>query len=124
MGIGIKLQRIQTEDFIWVIYFFIALFAIISDAYEKNFLLTNNYKSQKKYKTINIAIFIVALCIYVYFVLIRYEDINTLKREVTKKEVLNQHLGLISSLLFLVGGAIALYVEITSNTPEEDIGLV
>ena len=46
MGIGIKLQRLNTEDFIWVVYFFIALAAIISDVYERNFLITNNKNSQ------------------------------------------------------------------------------
>lgn len=58
MGIGIKLQRLNQEDFIWIIYVFIALFAIISDVYERNYVLTNNKKSQKKFKTINITIFI------------------------------------------------------------------
>lgn len=116
MGIGVKLQRLREEDFIWVIYFFIALFAIISDAYERNFILTNNLKSQKKFKTINITIFIVALFIYVYFVLVNYENVLALKRDVSKKEGLNKHLGLVSALLFLIGGVIALYVELTSDT--------
>lgn len=115
MGIGIKLQRLNTEDFIWVIYFFIALFAIISDVYERKFLVNQDYKSQKIYKTINITIFIVALFIYVYFVLINYEDIKELKTNVTKKEVLNQHLSLIAALLFLVAGVINLYVELTGD---------
>lgn len=121
MGIGIKLQRLNTEDFIWVIYFFIALFAIISDVYERKFLINQDYKSQKIYKTINITIFIVALFIYVYFVLINYEDIKELKTNVTKKEVLNQHLSLIAALLFLIAGAINLYIELTGNAPDVEL---
>lgn len=122
MNIGIKIQRTRREDLIWVIYFFIALAAIISDHYERIFLLTKNPQSQKKFKTINIAIFIVALFIYLYFVFLNYEDISELKRNATKKEVLNRHIGLISALLFLVGGVLALYAEIFS-TNSEDIGL-
>jgi len=121
MGIGVKLQRINTEDFIWVIYFFIALAAIISDTYEKKFLLNNDLISQKKFKTINITIFIVALFIYVYFVFINYEDIKILKRNASKKEVLNQHLSLIAALLFLIGGVINLYVELTGDTPDVEL---
>lgn len=121
MNIGIKLQRIQTEDFIWVIYFFIALFAIISDTYEKKFLTEKDLKAQKKFKTINITIFIVALFIYVYFVFINYEDISILRKNATKKEVLNQQLSLISALLFLVGGVISLYVELTSDVPDVEL---
>lgn len=122
MGIGVKLQRLRREDFIWVIYFFIALFAIISDSFERKFSLNNkDLKSQKIYKTINITIFIVALFIYVYFVLINYEDVQALKKDVTKKEGLNKHLSLISALLFLVGGALALYVELTGGTPDFEL---
>ena len=121
MGIGIKLQRINKEYFICVIYFFISLFDIISDTYEKKFLINNDKKAQKTYKTINITIFIVALFIYVYFVFINYQDVNELKREASKKEVLNQHLSLISALLFLVGGAIALYVELTGDAPDVEL---
>lgn len=122
MGIGVKLQRLRREDFIWVIYFFIALFAIISDSFERKFSLNNkDLKSQKIYKTINITIFIVVLFIYVYFVLINYEDVQALKKEATKKEGLNKHLSLISALLFLVGGSLALYVELTGGTPDFEL---
>lgn len=121
MGIGVKLQRINTEDFIWVVYFFIALFAIISDTYEKKFLVNKDLKAQRIYKTINITIFVVALFIYVYFVFINYEDVNTLKKEAAKKEVLNQHLSLISALLFLIGGVIALYVELTGEASDVEL---
>lgn len=121
MNIGIQLQRINTEDFIWVIYFFIALAAIISDTYEKQFLINKDLKSQKIFKTINITIFIVALFIYVYFVFINYQDVKTLKREASKKEVLNQHLSLVAALLFLVAGAINLYVELTGDAPDVEL---
>lgn len=121
MNIGIQLQRIDTEDFIWVIYFFIALAAIISDTYEKQFLINKDLKSQKKFKTINITIFIVALFIYVYFVFINYQDVKALKRDASKKEVLNQHLSLVAALLFLVAGVINLYVEITGDAPDVEL---
>lgn len=121
MNIGIQLQRIDTEDFIWVIYFFIALAAIISDTYEKQFLINKDLKSQKKFKTINITIFIVALFIYVYFVFINYQDVKALKRDASKKEVLNQHLSLVAALLFLVAGVINLYVELTGDAPDVEL---
>lgn len=121
MNIGVQLQRINNEDLIWVIYFFIALAAIISDVYERQFLITKDPASKKKFKTINIAIFIVALFIYVYFVFINYQDVKTLKREATKKEVLNQHLSLIAALLFLIAGAVNLYIELTGDEPDVEL---
>lgn len=124
MGIGIKLNRLRTEDMIWIIYLFISIAALISDKYERDFLLTKNYQSQKKFKLINITIFIVAFFIYFYFVIINYQDINSLKKEATKKEVITSHVALIAALLFLVGGIINIWVELNRDTPDEDVGII
>jgi len=124
MNIGIKLNRLRTEDMIWIIYLFISIAALISDKYERDFLLTKNYQSQKKFKLINITIFIVAFFIYFYFVIINYQDINSLKKEATKKEVITSHVALIAALLFLVGGIINIWVELNRDTPDEDVGII
>ena len=124
MNIGIKLQRLKTEDLIWVIYFFIVIGALLSNHYERNYLYTHNASNQKNFRLLNITIFSVAFIIYLYFVIINYEDVTTLKKDATKKEVLNVHIGLISSLLFLVGGALALVGEINRPGPDEDIGFI
>lgn len=124
MNIGVKLSRLNREDFIWFIYFFIALFAIISDKFERDFTLTGNEQDKKIFKTINITILTVAFFIYLYFVLINYEDIHALRRDATKKEVIVSHASLVAALLFLVGGIIALWAEINRDTPPEDLGII
>lgn len=124
MNIGFKLKRIKEENFIWLIYFFIIIAALLSNAYEEYFLKTNNYHNQKIYQTLNITIFCVAFFIYLYFVIITYEDVEQLKKTSTKKEVINAHLKLIAALLFLVAGGIALYAELTKDTPDTDLGIV
>ena len=124
MNIGEKLKRLKNEDLIWLIYFFIVIGALMSNNYEKNYLLTGNSSNQKKFKVLNITIFSVAFFIYLYFVLLNYEDVATLKKDATRKEVLNAHIGLISALLFLVAGALALIGEINRGGPDEDIGFI
>lgn len=124
MNIGVKLSRLNREDFIWIIYLFIALFALLSDKYERDYLLHNNLVSHKKFKTINITILIVAFFIYLYFVLINYEDIKSLRCNITKKEVITHHASLVAALLFLVGGLISIWVEINRDTPLEDVGII
>ena len=84
----------------------------------------NQSQSQKKFKLINITIFIVAFFIYFYFVIINYQDINSLKKEATKKEVITSHVALIAALLFLVGGIINIWVELNRDTPDEDVGII
>ncbi len=124
MNIGEKLKRLKNEDLIWLIYFFIVIGALMSNNYEKNYLLTGNSSNQKKFKVLNITIFSVAFFIYLYFVLLNYEDVATLRKDATRKEVLNVHIGLISALLFLVAGALALIGEINRGGPDEDIGFI
>lgn len=124
MNIGVRLQRLNNEDMIWIVYLFIAIAAIISDKFEREFILNKNPIANKKFHTINIIVLTVALFIYIYFVFINYDDVNTLKREATKKEVILNHASLIASLLFLVGGIITLFVEINrANNIDEEIGL-
>lgn len=124
MNIGIKLQRISEENFIWVVYFFIIIAALLSNAYEKYFLETKDFRMQKIFKTLNITIFCVAFFIYLYFVVISYQNVQELRETSTKKEVLSAHLQLIASLLFLVAGGIALVAEINREDPDTDIGVV
>ena len=124
MNIGIKLQRIKTEDFIWTIYFFIALASLISDSIERDYILTNNPKNKKIFKTINISVLTVAFFIYLYFLLINYDNVKNLRRNATKKEVLASHLALIGSILFLVGGISTLISEINRDTEDDNIGFI
>ena len=124
MNIGVKLKRLNEENLIWIIYFFIIIAALLSNAYEEYFLKTGDLKKQKVFKTLNITVFCVAFFIYLYFVIISYEEVEELKRTSTKKEVINAHVRLIASLLFLVAGGLALYAEINQDTPDTDIGIV
>lgn len=123
MNIGVRLQRLNNEDMIWVVYLFIAIAAIISDKFERDFVLSKNPIAHKKYRTINITVLTIALFIYIYFVFTNYEDVSTLKRETTKKEVILSHAGLVAALLFLVGGIITLFVEINRTSGLDDVEL-
>ena len=124
MNVGIKLQRISEENFIWVVYFFIIIAALLSNAYEKYFLDTIDLRNQKIFRTLNITIFCVAFFIYLYFVIISYENVQELRESSTKKEVISAHVQLIASLLFLVAGGLALYAELNRDEPDTDIGVV
>ena len=124
MNIGVKLQRLSEENLVWVVYFFIIIAALLSNAYEKYFLETGDLRKQKIFRTLNITIFCVAFFIYLYFVIISYESVQELRDNSTKKEVLSAHVTLIASILFLVAGGLALWSEINRENPDTDIGVV
>ena len=124
MNIGVKLQRLSEENLVWVVYFFIIIAALLSNAYEKYFLETGDLRKQKIFRTLNITIFCVAFFIYLYFVIISYENVQELRDNSTKKEVLSAPVTLIASILFLVAGGLALWSEINREDPDTDIGVV
>lgn len=118
-----KLNLLKEEDFIWLIYFFIITFAIISNKYERNYIITKNERYLNKSKKINSTILIVAFLIYFYFVIVTIKNFDILKRNASKKEVKVAFERLIANILFLVAGAIALYADFDNNTTGTDIAI-
>lgn len=119
------LKKIKIEDLIWLINFFIVLFALTSNNFERDYIINGNLKSEKTYKTINIALFLVAFTIYAYFVYTRYEGIQELKNTSTKKDVFITHLNYVSAILILIGAGIGVYTEIASeNVAQEQVDIV
>ena len=118
-----KLRLLKEEDFIWLIYFFIIIFALISNNFERDSLCNQNKTSSNSAKKINSTILIVAFLIYLYFVLATIENFDLLKRNGSKKEVRVAFERLIANILFLVAGAIAIYADYDSNTIGTDIAI-
>ena len=123
MNIFNRLQRINNENKIWIIYFFIAAFALLANSYEKDFLLKKDINAYQKEKTIHIVIFLVAFFIYLYFVLVITEDLTNMEKNFNDNKYRNTFLQLIAALLFLIGGAIYLIQEVSTNDLEE-IGFI
>ena len=118
-----KLKRLDREDLIWIIYFFIATFALLSNKLDRDFLLTKDYNAYKKEKIINISIFFVAFFIYLYFVMLLNSDLNNMEKNFSNKKYRSTYIQLIAALLFLVGGFIYLFNEIFLND-ELDVGII
>lgn len=123
MDILNRLKRLKTEDFIWITYFFIASFAILSNVYERDYIKTNNITSFRKSKNINIVLFFIAFFIYLYFVLLFTKDLSNMEKNFNNPRYRNTLLQLIAALLFLIGGAIYLIQEVISYDSNE-IGFI
>ena len=117
-----NLRLLKEEDFIWLIYFFIVLFALIANSFEEKYIFTQNKKFQKNGRYINITLLIVALIIYLYYVSIAIEDIYLNKNKSLKKQRVNFE-RLITTLVFLVGGALSLYTELDDNSGDVDLAI-
>ena len=82
-----KLKRLKNEDIIWIIYFFIVVFALYSNKLDRDYLLKKDKEAYKREKSINITIFFVAFFIYLYFLLLLTEDIGSMEM----MKIIGQH---------------------------------
>lgn len=114
------LLELNQEDFIWIIYSFIVLGALISNVLERDWVLKHHSKSYRSFHTINLTIFIISFFIYAYFVWLNYKHIKELRGNVTLKELFLNEANFVASCLFLVGGIIYIITELFSNSFETE----
>ena len=119
-----KLKRLKNEDIIWIIYFFIVVFALYSNKLDRDFLLNHDNEAYKNEKRINIGIFFTAFFIYLYFVLLLTEDLGNMERNFNNEKYRSTFIQLIAALLFLIGGSIYLINEIVRRDDDFDVGLI
>lgn len=110
-----NLDEIKIENIIWIIYIFLSIFALISNYYESKYQTFQIFQDKQKYRCINIAIFEVALIIYLYFLYVHFKHINNQNKY--------SYISTFGSILFVVAGAIFLYCEV-KTAQEENIGFI
>lgn len=119
-----KLKRLRNEDIIWIIYFFIVVFALYSNKLDRDYLLNHDNSAYKSEKYINIGIFFVTFFIYLYFVLLLTEDLSNMERNFNNDNYRSTFIQLIAAILFLIGGSIYLINEIVRKDDDLDVGLI
>ena len=119
-----KLKRLKNEDIIWIIYFFIVVFALYSNKLDRDYLLNHDNSAYKSEKYINIGIFFVTFFIYLYFVLLLTEDLSNMERNFNNDNYRSTFIQLIAAILFLIGGSIYLINEIVRKDDDLDVGLI
>ncbi len=115
------LNELRIEDYIWIIYIFLAIFALVSNYYEKEYLKKNEKKDKNIFRTINTEIFIVTFLIYLYFVYLNYKHIKRLDIYSSPKKILAANAGLIAAILFLIAGGISLLISIYGEDEDDFI---
>ena len=96
-----NLKELEIEDFIWIISLFSACFALLSNKLEKDYLYTHNLSKEKEYKTINIALLVIAFFIYLYFMMLNYKRIKNSTHQSFKQMRINNANFLAATLIVL-----------------------
>ena len=114
-----RLQQIEFENKIWIIYLIIIGLSYWSNYYEKDYFINNNLNSKNNYKTLNTFIFTMLVLIYAYF---EKDALNSFFNK-NKSNIVHNYdtLILIATTLVLISGIIFLYVVLVDNNLDEEI---
>lgn len=114
------LQELETEDFIWIVYSFIVLGALVSNVLERDWIIKHHEKSYKEFHFINTTIFFVSFLIYLYFVYLNYKNLKQKKNYSSLRELFLNEANFVAACLFLIGGIIYLVTEIFSTSVQTE----
>lgn len=114
-----RLELINTENNIWILYLVIIGLSFYANEKEKNYFLTNNNQDKNTYRIVNAIIFIILIGVYIYF---EKEAINSLnnKQKTTKQQQLDI-LSFIATSAVLLSGIIFLYIILIDEDISEEI---
>jgi len=116
-----KLEQLNVEDFIWVIYIVIIMMSTYANSQERKYFLTNDSTSKEKYRKTMIIIFSILIVVYFYFLKDSYLDFINLKPTDSDKKKLLVSLSFLASLLIAISGAIFLYIAFEDEELEVEL---
>ena len=115
-----KLQELNIEDFIWLIYIGIIALSYLSNYYERKYFLHKSDEARNIYRKIMIIIFSVLVIVYFYFLYSSYSSLKEVNKYNNKKKNLVL-LSFLSSLLITISGLIYLYIAIVDENIDVEI---
>jgi len=116
-----RLKELKIEDNIWILYIGIIIASLYSNTLEKKYFTNNDLNAKEKYRKITIAIFVVLIFVYGYFLNDSYNSYKELKENDTKKYKDLTTLSFIGSLLIFVSGLIFLYIALSDENIDVEI---
>lgn len=116
-----RLNELNTEDFIWIVYIGIIILSFYSNSLERDYFINNNLDSKDKYRNILIIIFLILIIVYTYFLKESIDDIRSLKPSDSEKRKTFVYLSFIGSLLIAISGAIYLYIAINDENLDVEL---
>ena len=110
-----KLQQLNTEDFIWIIYLGIIALSYLSNHYERNYFIHQYEKDKETYRKIMILIFSILILVYLYFLKDSYQDFKNLSPTDSSQKKTLVTLSFLASLLIAISGFIFLYIALVDE---------
>lgn len=105
-----EIRRLNFEDLLWVIFIFLSIMNIVSNKFQKEYVISNDQYYEDRANNISICVLTILVFIYLYFFLRNYNMYNN------KDNPQNEDLvKVIGSFLFIIGTLCLLYFQVNSN---------
>jgi len=105
-----EIRRLNFEDLLWVLFVFLSIMNIISNSFQKEYVISNNQYYENKANNISICVLTILVFVYLYFFLRNYNMYNN-KDNLSKED----NVKVIGSFLFVVGALCLLYFQVNSE---------
>lgn len=116
-----KINQINIEDKIWIIYIGIIILSWYANELERNYFKNKDQYSKEKYRLVMIFIFSILVIVYFYFLKSSLNDLKNIKKiDSTQKKNLT-YLSFIGSSLIAISGLIFLYIALKDENINVEI---
>jgi len=102
-----KLQEIELENYIIIVYFILLLLYLYANVIEVNYLKYGNEADKEKYRTLLYIVFITTFIISLFFTINSIKELNITKDQETYKL---KELSTIANILILIASIIIIYI--------------
>ena len=116
-----KLNELENEEIIWIIYLGIIALSFYSNNLERKYFLYNDLVSKNKYQSILIIIFTILVIIYFYFLKNAYNEIKNIDINKDNKKNNLLYLSFLASLFIFISGTIYLYIAIKDENIDVEL---
>jgi len=105
-----EINRLNFEDILWVIFILLSIMNIVSNGYQKEYVVSGNEYYEDRAGNISIFVLTVLFFVYLYFFIRNYNMYNS-KSNPTNADLIK----VIGSLFSVIGPLCLLYFQIHSD---------
>ena len=106
-----EIRRLNFEDLLWVIFIFLSIMNIVSNKFQKEYVINDDQYYEDRANNISICVLTILVFIYLYFFLRNYNMYKNKGIDVAKEDFIK----VVGSLLFVIGTICLLYFQISSD---------
>ncbi len=102
-----ELKRLQFENFLWIVFIFLAIANIVADDYQQDFIKTKDKTYQLSANKIFEFTLIISFLIYIYYLIRNYD----FYKKIPENKKADYFIKLLGSILILVGALCFIYFQ-------------